>query len=431
MSRPPRVPRYRRHKQSGQAIVTLTDGVGRRRDLLLGKHGTAASRHEYARVIGEWEAGGRILAPTMAEEGGLSVNELILQFMRHAEQHYRRADGTATNELSDFRYSLRPLKELYGHTEAEKFGPLRLRAVRTQMINGGLCRGVINQRVGRIRRMFRWAVEHELVTPHVLQALQAVKWLERNRSKARETQPVKPVPEAWVRAVLPHVRPQVAAMIQLQLATGMRPGEVCIMRAIDLDMTGKVWIYRPSSHKMEYRGGERVVAIGPRGQEIIRPFLKPNVEAFLFSPREAVTEWQAEKRACRKTRVQPSQMNRRKRRPKHRPGDRYTTSSYYTAIRRGCDLAFPPPENLRQQEGETKAAWTARLTDDEKAELRDWRRAHRWHPNRLRHTAATLIRREADLDTARTVLGHRSVTVTQVYAEKDLESAVAVMGKIG
>src|SRR5262249_29893968 len=32
-----RVPSYRRHKQSGQAIVTLTDGLGHRKDVLLGK----------------------------------------------------------------------------------------------------------------------------------------------------------------------------------------------------------------------------------------------------------------------------------------------------------------------------------------------------------------------------------------------------------
>lgn len=30
------VPSYRRHKASGQAIVTLPDGHGRRRDVLLG-----------------------------------------------------------------------------------------------------------------------------------------------------------------------------------------------------------------------------------------------------------------------------------------------------------------------------------------------------------------------------------------------------------
>ena len=41
MSNEARVPTYRRHKRSGQAIVTLPDGFGTRRDILLGKYGTA------------------------------------------------------------------------------------------------------------------------------------------------------------------------------------------------------------------------------------------------------------------------------------------------------------------------------------------------------------------------------------------------------
>jgi hypothetical protein len=59
MSRNPRIPTFRRHKRSGQAIVTLPDGLGGRRDVLLGKYGTATSRAEYARALAEWEAGGR------------------------------------------------------------------------------------------------------------------------------------------------------------------------------------------------------------------------------------------------------------------------------------------------------------------------------------------------------------------------------------
>jgi hypothetical protein len=42
MSRQPHVPSYRRHKATGQAIVTLPDGLGNRRDVLLGRHGTSA-----------------------------------------------------------------------------------------------------------------------------------------------------------------------------------------------------------------------------------------------------------------------------------------------------------------------------------------------------------------------------------------------------
>jgi hypothetical protein len=44
------------HRQSGQAVVTFPDGLGGRRDVLLGMHGTPESRTDYLRVVTEWEA---------------------------------------------------------------------------------------------------------------------------------------------------------------------------------------------------------------------------------------------------------------------------------------------------------------------------------------------------------------------------------------
>jgi hypothetical protein len=44
MSRLLKIPSYRLHKQSGQAVVPLTDSLGKRRDVLLGKYGPAESR---------------------------------------------------------------------------------------------------------------------------------------------------------------------------------------------------------------------------------------------------------------------------------------------------------------------------------------------------------------------------------------------------
>src|SRR5262249_720294 len=125
--------------------------------------------------------------------------------------------------------------------------------------------------------------ENELIAPAILLALREVRGLARGRSKARETQPVQPVPQEHVEATLPHLLPPVAAMVRLQLLTGMRPGEVVIMRAIDIECSGKIWLYGPESHKTAWRGHQRVVAIGPRGQEIVRQFLKTNVSSYLFS----------------------------------------------------------------------------------------------------------------------------------------------------
>jgi hypothetical protein len=58
---------YRLHRQSGQAVLTLPDGFGGRRDVLLGTFNSPESRAVYLRVLGEREAAGHRLPPKCAE----------------------------------------------------------------------------------------------------------------------------------------------------------------------------------------------------------------------------------------------------------------------------------------------------------------------------------------------------------------------------
>src|SRR5262249_47975153 len=162
--------------------------------------------------------------------GSISVNELALAFLGHADAHYRRPDGTPTNVIVEFKMSLRPLTHLYGHTQAAAFGPLSLKAVRALLVEGychpkhgpqqALARGVVTRRTNRIRRAFKWGVANELIPPSVLHALQSVSGLQRGRTEARETAPVGPVHPAVVEATLPELNRHVAAMVRLQLLTG-------------------------------------------------------------------------------------------------------------------------------------------------------------------------------------------------------------------
>ena len=50
---------------------------------------------------------------------------------------------------------------------------------------------------------------------------------------------------------------------------------------------------------------------------------------------------------------------------------------------------------------------------------------------RIRHAAATRIRKAYDLEAAQVVLGHAKADVTQIYAERDLAKARDVMAAIG
>lgn len=407
MARSNGVPAYRLHKQSAQAVVTLSDPFGRRKDVLLGKYGTPQSKAEYARVLQEWEAQGRKLATQAGPRPDLTVAEFLARFWEHAEVYYGEGEGKLTRELLEYRMALRPVNFLYGIKLAREIGPLALDTVRALMIRGynhpeygpqeALSRGLINKRVGRIKHVFKWGVQKELIPGSVYHALLAVQGLKRGHTEARETEPVKPVALAVVDATIAAASPMIGDMIRLQLLTGIRPGELLIMRGTDIDMTGPVWLYTPRKHKTAHHGHSRIVAIGPKGQAIVRRYLKPDVQAPLFSPREAREERHRIMRANRKTPVQPSQVCRRKVDPKKLPGEQYTAVSYAQAIGRAAKRADVP----------------------------------HWHPHQLRHTRATEIRRMFGIDAARAVLGHRSPAITEVYAELDEGQAVEIMAKIG
>jgi integrase len=213
---------------------------------------------------------------------------------------------------------------------------------------------------------------------------------------------VGPIPEetaARIRELAARVPGEspVAAMIQLERLTGMRPGELVIMRGCDIDVSGGDWVYVPESHKTEHHDRSRSVVLGPRAREILGPFLKPDLTAYLFSPKDATAARYKWMRRLRKSKVQPSQVDRSKPRPKCSPGLRYDTASYRRAVQYACEKA----------------------------------QVDRWSPNRLRHNCATRVRKEFGIEAARAVLGHTSSAVTEIYAELDQKTATNVMGRLG
>lgn len=433
-----RNPSYRLHRPSGQAIVTLGG-----RMFYLGTHGSAASNKEYDRRISEWLANGRSLPPAARSGDGtdtrFTVVELIARYLQHVKGYYRKPDGTPTTEQDTIRQALRPLKRLYGRTPVEEFRPRALKALRHAMITGDAerrpwCRTFANKQVSRIKSMFKWGVENELVPGSVYAELAAVKGLKKGRSEARESRPVRPVAEGHVAAVLPLLPPVVKAMVELQLVTGMRPGEACAMRGVEIDTSTKpLWTYRPTAHKTEHHDVERIIYLGKQAQAIVAPFLRPDLSAPLFSPADAEAERLADLHAKRKTPLNQGNKpgSKRRRRPKRKPGDRYDVASYRRAIARACDRAFPPPAPLARRDGETLEAWRARLTPQQRKDLAAWRREHRWHPHQLRHTAGTRFRRDYGLEAAQVLLGHKTLTVTQVYAEANVKEAQRVMSEVG
>ena len=102
---------------------------------------------------------------------------------------------------------------------------MALKAVRQAFIDSGLCRNEVNRRTGLVVRFFKWTVENELVPASVHHGLRAVPGLRRGRTASARPSPSarSPMP-TWMPSSL--TRRRVAAMVELQRLTGMRPGEV-------------------------------------------------------------------------------------------------------------------------------------------------------------------------------------------------------------
>lgn len=99
-----------------------------------------------------------------------------------------------THEPVSVRHSVRPLLQAFRTLPADQFRLAHLKAVRELMIEGGLCRRVVNDRCSRIRRIFKWGASEGLVSPETFGGLQALEALKPHRSRAAERDPVEPVP---------------------------------------------------------------------------------------------------------------------------------------------------------------------------------------------------------------------------------------------
>lgn len=384
------IPSYRQHKPSKQAIVTLSG-----RDFYLGAYGTEESRREYDRLVAEWIANGRRL-PSDAGTS-ITIAELLNDYLDYAREYYK-TDSETTSEYTGMVEAVRPLNLLYASTEARQFGPLSLKAVRQKMVDKGWCRKHINRSVSRLRRVFKWGVENEMVPATVLEGLKAVAPLRKDKTEARESEPVKPVPSEHVDLVLRYVSRQVAAMIELQRLTGMRPGEVVLLRPADVERADPVWIYTPTKHKTEYRGHSRVIYLGPKAQAVLRPWLDRAPKAHCFSPKEAEAERNAVRRTNRQSPMTPSQSKRKpKANPKRPKQDKYTVSSYRRAITYAIRKSGCP----------------------------------HWHPHQLRHFTATKVRGLGGLDIAQIILGHTNAKTTEIYAEVERDRVIEFVRKNG
>ena len=358
-----KLPSYRRHS-TGHAFVEWD----KKRHYLPGEFGSEKSKAAYREFLM-----GLIDEPKIARaisREPLRMSRLILLYLEWAESYYPTEDRR--NEAMNIKMALRVVGQLFPHEYAVSFGPSKLKKCRQALIDRGLSRRYINACVNRIRAMFKWAVEEELVEPSVLAVLRAVKGLRRGRTTAREPDRVKPVEWADVAAVCKHLTPGLKAMVHLQWHTGVRSESICELTPGQVDCDCDPWLWRPK-HKNQWRDQDLVVFLGPKAQKVLAPYLDRDDDEFCFKPAEIGA------------------------RTDRRHAEHYTTETYRSAL-------------IRVMERE---------------------KLNRWTPHQIRHTKATAVPERFGLEAAQAVLGHASVDATEIYAEKMLAKAAMVAEQLG
>jgi integrase len=336
----------------------------------------------------------------------LTVNELVLAYMRWHESNRPTPDGKPDRSGTSPRFALKTLREMFGLLPITQFGPKALTTLREAWVTARLSRKVINGRVGAVRRVFRWAVGAELAGPELYQRLGAVEGLRAGQTEAPDRAPVKPALLADVEKALPHLPDPIRALVLVQIHSAARAGELVKLRVTDINRTDpELWTFSPTSHKGTWKERARTIYFGERCREVLAPLLLKagDPDAFVFSPARSESERNAERS---ENRVTPAWASHRRRNQQKRvgatrkraPGQHYTTATYRRAIERACDAAGVP----------------------------------RFTPHRLRHLAATRARAELGVDVARALCGHTLAAVTEIYSrEVDRQLALQAVKRFG
>lgn len=329
-----------------------------------------------------------------------------------------------SREAYNISLAIMPLAEKYPDLQADEFTSLHLKEFLKFVVESDKydwCRKLINERIRCIKRMFKWAASEMLISVHTFTALSTIEGLRKGRTIARESKKVLPANIELVNAVIDVVAPVIGDMIQIQILTAMRSGELCKMRPCNIDRSEEIWIYQPQAvdptkqynHKKDYLGYQKIITIGPKAKLLLAKYMFRDPTDYCFKPTESYRQCLQAKSDKRKTPLKYG----------NRPGTNckgtmplnecFNSDGYMKIIKRACKTAFPMPKELTQEE------------------KKQWEKQHHWHPHQLRHVAGTEVTRKFGIDAARAVLGHQKINTTEYYVQLDLAKAKEVAKMMG
>lgn len=374
LSVPRPVPAMKEHRTRHLAYATW-HADGRQVYRYFGEWGSSAAAQAYQQFAAEWVAG--CLSRPENPAGAVYVADLVAAFVTWAGGYYLK-DGKPTSHVHRFKSALAELVTLYGEVPVSAFTPDKLRAYAAHIIGKGFSLRTVNEYQWRVVFAFDWGVTRAggMVPAGIVHAMERVEKQQPGRSAAPDRAPVRAALLADVEAALPylHSRPAARAVLEaavrLQLASGMRPGELCALKVGQIDQSGAVWRYEPREvQKNRHRGQRRVMWFGPKSQAVLTPLLAG------LGPTDFVFAYSRRKGGERKP---------------------VTVNLYRLRVADACERAG----------------------------------VGHWHPHQLRHNRATELQRRYECDDAvRIGIGDSAEVARQVYVDDPAEAVAKRIAK--
>ena len=396
----PRVPRMTRHA-SGQARVRLAG-----RTHYLGAWGSVEAHSRYAELVRAFLANGkRGLAPAPTiPEASLTVAGLFTLFKDWIDATGKYTKG---GEPTTSRWHVDDVTKRFG----EFAGTVPVARLTEALVlqwrdrleaNPNITRKGINRKVTSLLAILRWGRSRGYVPKPVWADVASIEPLQRGQcgSRPEHGRPRRAPSFEDIERVASAAPRQVAAMLRLQALTGMRPGEVCKLRGADIDKSGpvvdgvQVWIYNVNEGKTAHHGHVTRYALPPAAQAILAEF-PAMPSAFVFSPAEAMAERRQQRRAARKSKVQPSQAQRDAN-ARRDYAEVWTSTTYRHAVEDACQRAGVEP----------------------------------FTPHEVRHAFATWAAAALGVIAASVALNHRNLSTTQRYVHPDASLAFAAAAAV-
>ena len=205
----------------------------------------------------------------------ISLHELVETFFRYNTLEPR------TEHCIKKAFQL--LAECVPNSDTSTFGKKSLFLFQN-FLTGKYDRNYCNRLVNCIRRVFKWATLVDLVTSAMSYELSLIPPLRQGDRRCRENKKRTDVPDQHIKAVKPYLKPMYADMLGLQEMTGMRPSEVCNIKAgeINTQWDGVNWLYQPEIHKTAGKNIARAFILPKQCQEILAKYLSCNATEPVF-----------------------------------------------------------------------------------------------------------------------------------------------------